>query len=62
MNKVVEKGRTSDRVAGGIGFMLAVLIGWALHEYGGTQMPDYVVSALGGALMYIITKTEEKLQ
>jgi len=60
--KVVEKGRASDRVAGGIGLMLATLVAWGLGEFAQVDMPEAVVGALGGVLMYVVTKIEERTQ
>lgn len=57
-----NKGNGRDRFAGGIGLAVAVVVGWALHEYAGADMPEYVISALGGVIMYVVTKVEELSQ
>lgn len=61
-SKVVEKGRASDRVAGGIGVSLAAIAAWALGEFAGVEMPEPVIGALGAVLMYAATKIEESNQ
>jgi len=60
--KVVEKGRTSDRVAGGIGVAVAAIVAWALGEFAGVEMPEPIIGALGAVLMYAATKIEEAQQ
>lgn len=61
-SKVVEKGRASDRVAGGVGVAVAAIAAWALGEFAGVQMPEAIVGALGAVLMYAATKIEEAQQ
>lgn len=61
-SKVVEKGRASDRVAGGIGVAVAAIVAWALGEFAGVQMPEPIIGALGAVLMWGCTKLEESQQ
>lgn len=60
--KHVSKGRMSDRLAGGIGIAASVVLFWVIGEFAEVDAPDYVVTAAGGLIMYVVTKIEEAMQ
>lgn len=54
---------TNQRKAfkGGIGMAVAVVLAWAVGEFGGVDMPDMVVAAVGSVIGTIAAAIREKV-
>lgn len=59
MAKQVTKNTGRELVGGGIGVAVAAIIGWALGEFAGVDMPEAIVGAVGAVITWAALKVEE---
>lgn len=60
--KTKQKNTGREVAAGGIGIAIAAILGWALHQFAGIEMPPSITAAVGGVIMWVLQKVEEVSQ
>lgn len=56
------KGGAREAWAGGVGLAIAIVVTWAVTQFGGIEVPQEVTAAFGGIVVWVLHKVDEVTQ